>query len=274
MSDRRPPPGSLVDRAHPHARGLVAAWAFTGRCGGYALDLLSGRKLTLAGYAAGTDPFADTPAGRCPSFNGTSDYGSVPLNLSGTRTITLGFGLTWTTFANNDALAMEFTANTNTAAGAFYIDPNDSQTGSIACTLGASTTLCTNGFPRPAAGVPHRYDWALDRTATTVAGQIAGYLDGVPQPMTGYASQSTPVSDAFADDTLYLMSRAGSSLFGAGSLAWLTIHSRIRPPAEIADAAGDPWAWIAASARDRRRLAAAGFRPFFCASNLTGGMAS
>ena len=62
-------------------------------------------------------------------FNGSSDYGSVPLNLSSTSKLTIEFWLKWNQYANNDALAMEFTPNFNANAGGFLVDPNAGQFG-------------------------------------------------------------------------------------------------------------------------------------------------
>ena len=39
--------------------------------------------------------------------------GAIPLNLSGTGKLTIEFWLKWNHYANNDALAMEFTPNFN-----------------------------------------------------------------------------------------------------------------------------------------------------------------
>src|SRR6185312_11605712 len=62
-------------------------------------------------------------------FNGSSDYGTVPLDLSGTNKLTIEFWLKWNSYANNDALAMEFTPNFNENGGGFLVAPNASQFG-------------------------------------------------------------------------------------------------------------------------------------------------
>ena len=62
-------------------------------------------------------------------FNGSSDSGSIPLNLSGTSQLTIEFWLKWNQYANNDALAMEFTPNFNENAGGFLVDPNAGEYG-------------------------------------------------------------------------------------------------------------------------------------------------
>ncbi len=62
-------------------------------------------------------------------FNGSSDSGAIPLNLSGTSQLTIEFWLKWNQYANNDALAMEFTPNFNENAGGFLVDPNAGEYG-------------------------------------------------------------------------------------------------------------------------------------------------
>ncbi len=43
--------------------------------------------------------------------------------------MTVEFWLKWNSYANNDALAMEFTPNFNENAGGFLVDPNSGEFG-------------------------------------------------------------------------------------------------------------------------------------------------
>lgn len=154
------------------------------------------------------------------TFNGTSDYGSVALDLSAYSKITLAVWLQWDAFSNNDDLLMEYSPNANNA-NAFFIDPNDSggvfgfflkQNG----LAGVNSAFAT----RPSAGVPHHYLITFDRNGTS-AQQIQAYIDGVNWNITQVGTAA--VSGNFDNTTLYLMSRAGSNLFGAGRIADLAI---------------------------------------------------
>ena len=71
-------------------------------------------------------PPARSPATptRAVSFDGTNDAATANLNLSGTSKVTVEFWMKWNGYANDDALAMEFTPNFNSTAGGFLIDPN------------------------------------------------------------------------------------------------------------------------------------------------------
>jgi hypothetical protein len=94
-------------------------------------------------------------------------------------------------------------------------------------------------FTRPSAGVWHHYAFVLDATAPA-ATQITPYIDGQPVAYTKGASGTG--AGAFANSTLYFMSRAGAALFGAGDLDEVAIYNGALSPTTIANhyAAGTP----------------------------------
>ena len=165
------------------------------------------------------------------SFNGTNDAGQIPMSLSGSKTITVEFWLKWNVYANNDALAMEFTPNFNTNAGGFLVDPNSTY-GQFAVSIGKGGSRNIATFARPSAGVWHHYAFVLDITqpgGTT----ITPYVDG--QPVSYTAPMSGTGAGNFANSTLYLMSRGGSSLFGAGTLDHVAIYNGALSANQILD---------------------------------------
>ena len=90
-------------------------------------------------------------------FDGSNDYATANLNLSGTSKLTVEFWLNWTAFANDDRLAMEFTGNFNDNAGGFLVDPND-PSGKFQLSHrhgGFSSGYNTALFNRPTAGAWH-----------------------------------------------------------------------------------------------------------------------
>jgi YD repeat-containing protein len=162
-----------------------------------------------------------------------NDAASTPLDLSSTTRVTLEFWLNWDAYANDDRLAMEFTPNFNDGTGGFLVDPNSPQGGGK-FGLGLGNGLSRNDayFNRPSAGTWHYYAIVLDAGATAT-NQITPYVDGQP---VAYTKSATGVGGgSFANSQLYLMSRAASSLFGAGDLDELAIYRRSLTPAEIAD---------------------------------------
>jgi hypothetical protein len=157
-------------------------------------------------------------------FNGTSDSGAIPLNLASTSQVTVEFWLKWNQYANNDALAMELTPNFNENAGGFIIDPNSGEFGgTFGVGIGTDANRNSIFFARPSAGVWHHYAIVLDSTAAA-GSEIAPYVDG--QAVSFQQESSATAQGPFANSTLYLMSRAGSALFGNGALDELAIYNR------------------------------------------------
>jgi PKD repeat protein len=167
------------------------------------------------------------------SFNGAGNFGRADLDLSNRSAITVEFWLKWNAFSNDDSLAMEFTSNFNDNAGGFLVDPNAPQFGgTFGVAIGRGTSRNNVFFARPSAGVWHHYAFALDTTATA-ATQITPYVDG--QPVTYQKADSGTGAGNFAASSLYLMSRGGASLFGAGSMDELALYSRGLTAAEVAN---------------------------------------
>lgn len=146
------------------------------------------------------------------AFNGTSDFDSKAIDLSAESRITVSMILNWTTFANNDALALEFTTD-GTGAGGFQINPNSNAFGDFAFLMGSPTGFYAYDFPRPNAGVPHHYWFNYKRVDPTVSSAV----DGVPRSGTP-TDTGFDTATNFGNSTLYVMSRAGTSLFGAGGI--------------------------------------------------------
>lgn len=166
------------------------------------------------------------------SFNGTSDFGQIPMNLSASKTITVDFWLKWSSYANNDALAMEFTPNFNNTSGGFLVDPNSSY-GKFAVSIGKGGSRNVAAFARPSVGAWHHYSFVLDTTqpgATT----ITPYVDGLPVAYTNQGYGATGAGN-FANSTLYLMSRGGTTLYGTGTLDQVAIYNGALTANQILD---------------------------------------
>jgi PKD repeat protein len=149
-------------------------------------------------------------------FDGVNDSVAAPLNLAGKSAITVEFWLKWNSYANDDRLAMEFTNNFNEAAGGFLVDPNAPQNGgTFGVGIGQGASRNNVFFARPTAGQWHHYAFVLDANAPA-AQQITPYVDGKAVAYTKLDSGTG--AGSFANSTLNLMSRAGSSLFGTGEL--------------------------------------------------------
>jgi PKD repeat protein len=220
--------------------GLVSYWRMGDSTGTTLADATGTNNATTIGSptlgAAGA-LFGDTDT--AVGFNGTTNAASAPVNLSNTSAVTVEFWMKWNGYANNDALAMEFTPNFNSNGGGFLVDPNaPEQGGQFAVALGNNASRNTVYFPRPSAGVYHHYAFVLDTTATA-ATQITPYVDGKPVAYTKTLSGTG--AGTFANSQLYMMSRGGTSLFGAGSLDEVSVYARALNAQTIANHfAGNP----------------------------------
>jgi PKD repeat protein len=179
---------------------------------------------TVSGGAFGVEGAVQGDPNTAVRFNGAGDSGAVPLNLSSTSQLTVEFWLKWERYANNDALAMELTPNFNENPGGFLVDPNAPEFGgTFGVGIGTGNSRNSIFFARPSAGVWHHYAFVLNGGASS-GGEIVPYVDGLP---VAYQLESTGTgAGAFANSTLYLMSRDGGALFGAGALDDLAIYSR------------------------------------------------
>jgi hypothetical protein len=150
------------------------------------------------------------------SFNGSSDY--ITFNnvaINGLTTISVAFYLNWTTFANDDHIAAENSPDSNFNVGAFLIDPDESSTGKFVIgPKGTGNNQWLDSFTRPSAGVWHQYVIIMDR----VAPSNTVYVDGQLQTLTTFA-HSLANGTTYGNNNCYLMTRGGTSLFAAGTMA-------------------------------------------------------
>lgn len=211
----RKPAKPLLDLSDPINANLSGCWLFGDSPSGVAIDIGPfGNHATLHN----TTLSDSHDGGQATSFNGTTSFAqsSVDCTINSATTVALSFWLKWTSFANNDALAFEYTANYNTSAG-FIVDPNSSSpvsgTFEFGSSQGNSTNYYIGHFARPSAGVWHHYVLNMPRITTI---PLEAYVDGIKQTVT-IDKQNTPNIPG-ARSTLNFMCRNGASLFGAGQL--------------------------------------------------------
>lgn len=195
----------------------------------------NGRDLTLIGAPTMTAP-GPSPGLRAIGFNGINQAASRALDLSTFQAVTLTALVWWDTFANDDDLLAEFTPNYGGVTGGFIIDPNSSSPtsgtwqaalrGDVAGFSSAETT-------RPDARRWQQWTTVFDKSAPG-GSEVLLYRDGraLSFATAGGAVNNT---NTFANSTLFLMSRAGTSLFGAGRLAYTGVYPVALSPAQIAD---------------------------------------
>jgi PKD repeat protein len=214
-----------------HTPGVIDFYKLGESAGPAIHDSVGSSNGTISGSTFGLPGAVREDSGTAIGFNGTSDSGAIPLNLSGTSQVTVEFWLKWNGYANNDSLAMEFTPNFNENSGGFLVDPNASQFGgTFGVAIGPPGDRNSIYFQRPSAGVWHHYAFVLN-SAAPASSEITPYVDGVP---VSYQQEGAEIAQGpFASSTLYLMSRDSSSLFGAGELQYLAIYDKSLSAATI-----------------------------------------
>jgi len=218
--------------------GLVSYWRMGEATGPTLADSKGTSHATAAGGATGAPVFGVAggvagDANTAVRFDGVDDFASAPVNLSGTSAVTVEFWLKWTRYRDEDQLALEFTNNFNGNDGGFLVDPDAPQLGgTFGVGIGRFGTRNNAFFTRPSTGTWHHYAFVLDAEAPA-ATQITPYVDG--QAVSYTKRDSGTGGGAFANATLYLMSRAGTGLFGGGDLDEVAIFNQALDAATIAD---------------------------------------
>jgi hypothetical protein len=184
-------------------------------------DLVTGARLTF-GTSAST---SGDGRGKWLKSAGTSACASIAIDLSPYTKLSVSFWLWCNSFANNDAMALEYgTTNSATSPG-FVVDPNSSD-GRFG--VGVSSTSGTAKYNswscvRPSASAWHHYTINYNRTTGTSQSTNI-YIDGVLQSVNAIG-QVSDVADNFANSTLYIFSRNNTTLFCAGRLQNLVLRA-------------------------------------------------
>lgn len=168
------------------------------------------------------------------SFNGTTDSGSVPLDLSFTPRAAVSFWLYWNAYASNNAVALELAVAANWLADSgFVVRPNDIGSAQFGARMGQAGVQSGFYFSRPSAAAWHHVLVAFDR-ALAASSEVSVYVDGAAQSMTNDVSNNLTTNFG-AGTTLRVMNTAVNQR-GAGRMADLALWTGATLPS-AADAA-------------------------------------
>jgi hypothetical protein len=210
------------EQAVEDTTGIWHFWPMGESSGSSFADLVSGADATASGGVTLGEPgglVGDSSTSAL--FNGSSGAAQAPVDLSGSGQLTVEFWMKWKEFAADDALALEFTPDFNEHVGGFLVDPNASDGGgTFGVGVGEGASRNNVFFAQPTAEQWHYYAFVID-TEGSGAGEITPYVDG---HAVSYTKSESHSGGAFADSTLYWMSRDASSLFGAGSMQDLALY--------------------------------------------------
>jgi hypothetical protein len=217
--------------------GVTHFWPMGEASGSSLADVVGGANAEVSGGVTLGEPGGLVgDSATAAAFNGSSGAAQAKVDLSGTHRLTVEFWMKWSAFAQDDRLALEFTPNFNENPGGFLVDPDATPESDFAVAVGRSATGNNNNvlFARPSAEAWHYYAFVIDTEASGET-EITPYLDG--HAVSYFKLSADTGAGAFADSTLYWMSRDASSLFGAGSMQDLALYdttlSAIGPSGEI-----------------------------------------
>lgn len=190
--------------------GLVAA----------GVDVASTSQARAGLVLGGTSSAPSCPAA---TFNGTSSFASAPLTFSSVSHFSISLWANIPSFNSSDELLLEYSPNVGTNSRSFVLDPNSSTyTGLFESDFNQSGVISGASFPLPSAAAWHNLVFVYDLTVTGATPELVGaYIDGTSQTIT--FRTGTVSADTIGNYTLYIMSRAGTTRFQAGSMGRLAI---------------------------------------------------
>lgn len=235
----RKPVKPVLDPTHPLSRGLIGCWPLGVSAYAPAADI---GPRGLNGTVVAAPPLTSSHhGGNANSFNGSSQYITIPLDLSAYNVVTVSGWYAMPAGYTTTALVWEFTANGYNTNGGFAFAVNDPDTSH--CSFGTAidgSTIWADSIVKPSTGAFHHYVCVYNRSAPS----LTIYVDGQP------VAQSALVHNAgaygnFANATLNVMVRnAGSGLFAQGSFDGLRLYGVELSASEVAALYAEPYAGI------------------------------
>lgn len=167
--------------------------------------------------------------GAALAYNGTSNYASVPINLSSTSQVTSSFWIN-RTYGTTDSTLQEYSANFNSNITTFGLFPDDATD----CGAAGEFMIGINGnngynqpcYDQPSSGAWHYFTVVYDLTQP-LASQVTLYIDGVLQPNVGFVNENLD-SGQFGNYTLYMGARGGTTQFSNGTIDEARISTTAR----------------------------------------------
>lgn len=200
----------------------------------YRLELNEGSGLSMADSSGNANTFTNigptwitgkSGSGGALQFDGVNDFARSVASISpttGATNWTFCAWVWWDSYANNDDLLCELTANINNPYdGAFNINPNSSSPSGVAV---FTTQDAASGLKYRAESIARwpAAEWVhiaavFESRANSLQGEWTLYTNGVVATQTVRTTDKDQATD-LRSDVFYLMSRGGTTLFGAGRL--------------------------------------------------------
>jgi PKD repeat protein len=185
------------------------------------------------GSYIGTPTTAAGPGTALPQgvvFDGSTQAAQISLPLSGVSDLTMSMWLWWDNYAPTPVgIAFEWPSpyDTGAATGVTFL-PNANESTYNFAEASSSQYRGVKASPYPTSGAWHHFGIRYSAAAQTVTVLVDG---AAPFTITGGLTGT--VASTFAGGVLNLMSRGGTSFFGAGRMAGLAIFDRLLSDAEL-----------------------------------------
>jgi hypothetical protein len=163
-------------------------------------------------------------------FDGSTQAAQISLPLSGVSDLTMSMWLWWDNYAPTPVgIAFEWPSpyDTGAATGVTFL-PNANESTYNFAEASSSQYRGVKASPYPTSGAWHHFGIRYSAAAQTVTVLVDG---AAPFTITGGLTGT--VASTFAGGVLNLMSRGGTSFFGAGRMAGLAIFDRLLSDAEL-----------------------------------------
>ena len=203
-------------------------WNFTDGSGTAITATVGPNGTTDASWVTG-----QSGSGSALSFDGSTDDARTNSAITfSTNKITVT-GWVWLTSSSGTRIIWELTTNYNTTPNTFicYVDA-----GTVVAAINYNFRYRVEGIPAPSTGAWFHLAVVYDNSTTT--GDVKIYLDGTEQGTTILTNDKSG-SGNFANNTVYLGARAGSSLFLSGKIDDFRIYNRQLNSSEVS-AVKDP----------------------------------
>ncbi len=213
----KPALGTPLYTGHTLARGIQANYLFNDGAGDKLRDSSNyGNHGTITGA---------TWVGDGLSFNGSSDFATVPQQLLGVKTFTVIVWAKATDGSAGDEIILEYTSNAN--SGGFHINYRDPTVDILIRSVAGGTTT---GWQTDSLTVGKWTQLAFTADFNLASGELVGYFDGLVNGLLTVDGNNT---GSLSTDTLYVGSRGGSSLWFGGSISYAVIYNRVLSSTEI-----------------------------------------
>lgn len=216
--------------SHVVAQTPTAEWKFSEGSGNTSTD----------SYAVGQDAVlskniqwvSETSGWAISAEEGSKGYVTLPaLDLRKTHGVSVVLWTNRTYTGNGGGVLFEAGTNYEDSTTGFALLPDDETCHGMRAVMRGDVGTTANCYNAPSSGVWHQIAVVYDKTQTG-GDQVSLYVDGELQSPTFNLGSATNTND-FGKNSMYLFSRAGSSLFSSGIARDLQIYGQALQGREI-----------------------------------------